>query len=79
MFMKAIQVTFDEQLLRALDADGEVKRLGRSAVMRKAVKEYLRRSAAARIREAYRRAYGDGKGLGDEFAGWEKQGVWPDE
>lgn len=79
MFMRAIQVTFDESLLRALDADGEVKRIGQSAVLRKATKEYLRRSAAARIREQYKRAYANGKGLGGEWAGWEEQGVWPDE
>jgi metal-responsive CopG/Arc/MetJ family transcriptional regulator len=77
--MKAIQITLDEPLLKALDADAEVKRIGRSAVLRKAAKEYLRRSAAARIREQYKRAYGDGKGLGEEWAGWEEQGVWPDE
>ena len=79
MCMKAIQITFDERLLQALDEDAEVKRIGRSAVLRKAAREYLRRSAAARIREQYRRAYRDGKGLGEEFAGWTEQGVWPDE
>jgi metal-responsive CopG/Arc/MetJ family transcriptional regulator len=79
MCMKAIQITFDDQLLRALDADEEVKRLGRSAVLRKAATQYLRRSAAARIRDQYRCAYGDRKGLGADFDGWTEQGVWPDE
>lgn len=67
----------DEALLRRLDADEEVRKRGRSAVLRRAVAEYLRRSRSKRIAEAYRRAYGDQSGLGEDFAGWEKEGSWP--
>ena len=67
----------DEPLLLRLDADDEVKRDGRSAVLRRAVDEYLRRRRARRIAEAYRKGYGGGKGLGNEFAGWESEGSWP--
>jgi metal-responsive CopG/Arc/MetJ family transcriptional regulator len=77
MCMKAIQITFDEQLLKALDEDAEVKRIGRSAVLRKATSEYLRRSAAARIREQYRRAATGGRV--PELEDWIGVGVWPDE
>ena len=69
---------FDEALLRRLDADAEVKKVGRSAVLRRATAEYLRRSRAKRIAEAYRGAYGDSQGLGAEFAGWEDEGAWPE-
>jgi metal-responsive CopG/Arc/MetJ family transcriptional regulator len=79
MYMKSIQVTFDEDLLRKLDRDEEVIRDGRSAVLRRAAAEYLRRKRRATIAEAYRRAYAKDAGLGDDFAGWENQGVWPDE
>jgi metal-responsive CopG/Arc/MetJ family transcriptional regulator len=75
--MKPIQVLIDEPLLRRLDADAEVKRDGRSAVLRRAASEYLRRRRARRITEAYRKGYGGGKGLGDEFVGWETEGSWP--
>jgi metal-responsive CopG/Arc/MetJ family transcriptional regulator len=75
--MKPIQVLIDEPLLRRLDADAEVKRLGRSEVLRRAASEYLRRSRARRIAEEYRRAYGGGTGLGEEWAGWEGEGSWP--
>lgn len=77
--MKAIQITFDEDLLRELDATEEVKREGRSAAMRRAVAEYLERRRQQAITEQYRRAYGDGGGLGDELSGWEDQGRWPSE
>ena len=75
--MKPIQLLIDEPLLRRLDADTEVKRLGRSEVLRRAASDYLRRSRAQRIAEAYRRAYASGAGLGEEWAGWENEGSWP--
>jgi metal-responsive CopG/Arc/MetJ family transcriptional regulator len=75
--MKPIQVLIDEPLLRRLDADAEVKRVGRSEVLRRAASEYLRRSRARKIAEGYRRAYGEGGGLGEEWAGWEDEGSWP--
>ncbi len=76
--MKAVQVLFDEPLLRRLDADDEVRELGRSAVLRRAADEYLRKRRSKRVSELYRRAYAKSGGLGDEFAGWERQGTWPE-
>lgn len=76
--MKAIQVTIDEDLLAALDADEDVKRYGRSEVLRRAAAEYLERRRAAVIEARYRRAYGESKnGLGEEYDGWEDEGRWP--
>ena len=77
--MKAIQVSFDEELLRELDATDEVLREGRSALMRQAVAEYLDRRRQAKIAQQYRTAYEGEAGLGEEFVGWEDQGVWPRE
>ena len=77
--MKAIQITFDEDLLARLDRDDEVQRDGRSAVLRRAADLYLRQRQDDAISSAYRRAYGDGGGLGAEFAGWQKEGAWPAE
>ena len=51
--MKAVQVTLDERLLAALDADDEVKRDGRSAVLRRAATEYLRRKHRASVAQAF--------------------------
>jgi metal-responsive CopG/Arc/MetJ family transcriptional regulator len=77
--MKAIQVSFDEGLLHRLDADPEVKKVGRSEVMRRAVAVYLRRRRAEAIHDAYVRAYGDPKTSGDDLAGWSDEGSWPAE
>ncbi len=75
--MKAIQITLDDALLSRLDRDEEVRRDGRSAVLRRAADQYLRHRRAGAIAAAYSRAYADGSGLDGEFAGWEKEGVWP--
>lgn len=76
--MKPIQVLIDEPLLKRLDSDAEVKRVGRSKVLRRAAAEYLKRSAGRRIAEAYRTGYAKGA-LGGEWAGWESEGSWPEE
>ena len=76
--MKAIQITFDERLLGELDADDEVKRHGRSAVLRRAAYDYLRRKRRAAIADAYRRAYAPRKGPDPDLDGWADEGVWPD-
>ncbi len=77
--MKPIQVMIDEQLLERLDATEEVQRHGRSAVLRRAAEDYLRRRRRSTISEHYRSAYGGSGGLGDEYSGWEGQGEWPAE
>ena len=76
--MKAIQISFDEELLERLDSTEEARRDGRSAVLRRATAEYLKRRAREEVAARYRRAYGEGDGLGDEFEGWEDQGRWPE-
>ena len=51
--MKAIQITFEEDLLNDLDADDKVKAIGRSALLRQLAREYLRRERERRIDEQY--------------------------
>lgn len=77
MNMKAIQVTVDRRLLAALDADEEVRRDGRSAVVRRALDQYLRRGRAKRIAEQYRHGYGTFPPT--EFEGWEEEQSWPED
>ena len=66
-----------EALLARLDQDDEVKRDGRSAVLRRAAELYLRQRKARDVAVAYRRAYGGQRGLESEFEGWEDEGAWP--
>lgn len=79
MYMKAIQITVDEKLLARLDADEEVRRSGRSAVLRRAAEEYLRRRRKFAIARQYAAAYGAKRDIGSEFSGWENEGSWPEQ
>ena len=67
---------FDETLLGRLDAEQEVKEVGRSAVLRRLVTAYLERRREAAIDAQYRKGYVDGEGLGPEFEGWEDEAAW---
>jgi len=79
LYMKPVQVMLDERLLEELDATEEVAREGRSAVLRRALEDYLRRRRLVTIRERYERAYGAEPGLGEDFVGWTEEGTWPEE
>ncbi len=76
VYMKAVQITMDEDLLERLDSVDEVKKKGRSAVIRMVLAEWLRRKRSQAIDERYRVAYADGDPLGKDWAGWEEQGAW---
>ena len=77
--MKAIQFTIDEALLRRVDADPEAKARGRSAFLRQAIDDYLRRKQERDIRSAYRRGYGSVPPTDAEFGVSREARVWPDE
>jgi len=77
--MKAIQITIDERLLKDLDQDTEVRRQGRSAVIRRAVFAYLRNKRRKTIAEAYRRTYGGRRAADVDWVGWANDTAWPDE
>ncbi len=81
--MKAVQVLCDEKLLALLDMDEEVRNLGRSAVVRRLISAYLESRREALIDAQYAQGYSDkkshGGGLGQEYEGWENEGVWPTE
>lgn len=76
--MKPVQVIFDEKLLKRLDATPEVRKYGRSAVLRRAAEEYLRRRRSREIAERYAAAYSQASDIGKELGGWEDEGQWPE-
>lgn len=76
--MKAIQVTFDEDLLERLDRQPSVQERGRSAVLRQAAIEYLKRQEAANITARYQAGYSGAPRIDDELEGWASEGAWPE-
>ena len=75
--MKAIQVTFDESLLERLDSHPAVKQRGRSAILRDAAIDYLRKQERAEIDRLYGEGYGETDSVESELLGWDEEGVWP--
>ena len=75
--MKAIQVTFDESLLERLDSHPAVKQRGRSAILRDAAIDYLRKQERAEIDRLYGEGYGETTSVESELLGWDEEGVWP--
>lgn len=75
--MKAIHVTFDESLLERLDGHPAVKQRGRSAILREAATDYLRRQETAEIDRVYGEGYGETNPVASELPGWDEEGAWP--
>lgn len=70
----------EEDLLAQLDETAEVREKGRSAVLRQLTSDFLRQRREQEIDAQYERAYKGVKDpLGEEFEGWEDEGVWPPE
>lgn len=57
MPVRAVQISLDENLLRAIDRDPEARGSGRSAFIRKAVSAYLEAKRRREVDESFRRAY----------------------
>jgi metal-responsive CopG/Arc/MetJ family transcriptional regulator len=77
--MKPVQILIDEELLAGLDADEEVRRGGRSKVLRGLIAAYLESRREARLDLQYRQGYGDNLQVSEELEGWEGEGSWPEE
>lgn len=77
--MKPVQVLFDEQLLRRLSESTDVQNFGRSEVVRRAVRMYLKIRADQKIAEEYRSAYANTVQLEEELSGWAEEGQWENE
>lgn len=76
--MKTVQVMFDEELLAELDETTDVRVQGRSAVLRRLASDFVHRRREQEIDAQYERAYaGAANPLGEDFEGWEDEGVWP--
>ena len=69
----------DEELLAGLDKTEEVRKIGRSAVLRRAASEYPARQSRVEIARQYQKAFGANADLGKEIKGWEGEAAWMEE
>jgi metal-responsive CopG/Arc/MetJ family transcriptional regulator len=76
---RSVQISIDEELLRAIDRDPDARKLGRSAVIRRALRFYLLARERNEINEAYDRAYGGrGDDVYEEFGPLLRGQAWPE-
>jgi metal-responsive CopG/Arc/MetJ family transcriptional regulator len=76
--METIQIVLDKKLLHAADQAAQRTRQNRSALVREALREHLRRievrAREERDEEGYKR-----RPQGDESSLWEAEAAWPPE
>lgn len=75
--METIQVVLDAKLLKAADLAAKRRKLNRSALIRQALQEHLRRLHVADLEERDRRGYQAQPQLLDEYRPWEEAAAWP--
>jgi metal-responsive CopG/Arc/MetJ family transcriptional regulator len=77
--METIQVVLDAKLLRAADRAARRKKLNRSALIRNALREHLRKIEVAELEERDRKGYQISSQDSDQLSGWESEAAWPAE
>ena len=76
--METIQVVLDKKLLRAADAAAKRQKLNRSALIRQALREHLKRMSELERELQDRRGYLQQPQTDEELAGWEEIAAWPE-
>jgi len=77
--MGIVQIVIDKRLLEATDRAAKQTNRNRSALVRDALKEHLRRLEVRRREERDRAGYSRRRQVPDEALGWEAEAVWPAE
>jgi metal-responsive CopG/Arc/MetJ family transcriptional regulator len=77
--METIQVVLDAKLLRATERAARRAKLNRSALIREALREHLKRLEIQELEARDRKGYEVRPGGKSEFSAWEKEAIWPEE
>jgi metal-responsive CopG/Arc/MetJ family transcriptional regulator len=77
--METIQVVLDKKLLQATDKAARRSKLNRSALVREALSEHLRKLEVRALEERDREGYLKLPQSLDEVLLWEGEAVWPEE
>ena len=75
--METIQVVLDSKLLRATDRAARHTKLNRSALIRDALREHLRRLEIQELEKRECRGYEIGPRADHELPVWEAEATWP--
>jgi metal-responsive CopG/Arc/MetJ family transcriptional regulator len=77
--MEIVQIVLDKKLLQAADQAAKRTRRNRSALVRDALREHLRRLELRAREERDRRGYSLQAQTDAEAGGWESEATWPQE
>ena len=76
--METIQVVLDAELLRAADRAARRARVNRSALVRRALREHLKRERIRELEARERRAYQEHPQDVKEVERWAQVAAWPE-
>ena len=77
--MEIVQIVLDKKLLHAADQAAKRTRRNRSALVRDALREHLRRLELRASEERDRQGYLQHAQADAEVRGWEAEAKWPEE
>jgi metal-responsive CopG/Arc/MetJ family transcriptional regulator len=76
--METIQVVLDTKLLKATDLAAKRHKVNRSALIRQALQQHLKRMRELELEERDRRGYLAHPQREEEFRVWEDAAAWPE-
>jgi metal-responsive CopG/Arc/MetJ family transcriptional regulator len=76
--METIQVVLERELLSAADSAAKREKMNRSALVRRALREHLKRLETREMEARDRRGYRERPENRGESAGWERVAAWPE-
>ena len=77
--METIQVVLDGKLLKAADRAAKRQKLNRSALIRQALEQHLKRLQVLDLEARDRRGYETRPQRVEEYGPWEETAAWPEE
>ncbi|UCB47133.1 MAG: ribbon-helix-helix protein, CopG family [Spirochaetota bacterium] len=77
--MKTIQMTLDEDLVKAVDRISKQLNTTRSAFTRQALREALSRYSIEQLEQKHKKGYEKHPVTVDEFSVWDEEQAWGDE
>lgn len=77
--MQTVQIVLDEALLAAADEAARREKLNRSALVREALRHYLKRLRTEELEHRDRQGFERLPGEAGDIAFWERAAAWPDD
>jgi metal-responsive CopG/Arc/MetJ family transcriptional regulator len=77
--METIQVVIDPKLRKAADLAAKRQKVNRSALIRHALQEHLKRLRELELEERDRRGYTARPQRSEEYSVWEDAAAWPED